>query len=523
MQGVPSNSDEIWLRDNESLLSVHPSPIVRPPKLPSPVAALAQLTGVETIAAIGTRPPLAATLLEGNATREARLFEALFGRDALTISRFVRDDWPALTTTTLIALAELQGLPFEAAPHADLYTRRLEQPGRIPHETREASDPIARDLIQRMNWAFPYFHSDDATPMFVRDLAQLALHDSRVLAKRIVQRDGVERSLADALGAGVAHIVASLSPEGTLLSARGPAEQASGLHSYPVWQDSPDAYFRTNGDLARNSIAALEVQVYTYDALHAIERLVRRYPTLQARLGTTCEIAELADAVHRSVHLQFWVASDGGYFAPAVEKVGNQFVALGGRKSNMGALLDSAILSDGPVSRGFAAVVHAMFDREHEMVTPWGIRTLSPVGAADHYRPDAYHNGSIWLFDNHVMARGLHRHGWHGLAHWLNRTLVAACDELSLYPEYIRGDSSEHPRITEYVADVIAIEPDGLTRHTRIAQPPQPVQGWTVAAYLGAQRAIRKYPAHAYDARTRRVEEQLLDGLRTDRGMTFGR
>jgi len=52
------------------------------------------------------------------------------------------------------------------------------------------------------------------------------------------------------------------------------------------------------------------------------------------------------------------------------------------------------------------------------------------------------------------------------------------------YPEFFRGDWPDNDLINRFIQDVQFEDESGIRAHTnRIAQPPQIIQGWTVAAY----------------------------------------
>jgi hypothetical protein len=52
------------------------------------------------------------------------------------------------------------------------------------------------------------------------------------------------------------------------------------------------------------------------------------------------------------------------------------------------------------------------------------------------------------------------------------------------YPEFLRGDWPESDLINRFVQDVQFEDETGIREGTnRIAQPPQIIQGWTVATY----------------------------------------
>src|SRR5690606_3370108 len=84
------------------------------------------------------------------------------------------------------------------------------------------------------------------------------------------------------------------------------------------------------------------------------------------------------------------------------------------KTSNMGHLLHSRLLvgDDPELRHRRESIVRQIMSPS--MRTNFGIRTLANDEVR--YRPGAYHNGSIWLWDTHIIARGLHNHGYNALA-----------------------------------------------------------------------------------------------------------
>lgn len=499
-------------RDDETVLSRVAVPWPAPLVLPAAVDVVASLTGGLDAGRVGIGPALAATVATAAEDQHSfGRYAALFGRDSLQVARILGPQFPSIQPATFVALASHQGLPRDRAPLPDEYQRRLEAPGRIPHEVRDPNhDPIARDLVRRRGWAFPYFHSDDVTPTFVRDLARMELRQPGVLEILVEQRDGVTRSLSDVLGAATKHVLGSIGGDGLIESVRPARNDDPSLPAYPVWQDSPDAYFRVNGNLATGPVAALEVQLLAFDALTTAALIADRRHAVATVLPRADALRAAAAELRASVLAFFWTRGEVGGFASGVERVGSTLNALGGRRSVMGHALDSAMF-DGPASAPIVdAIVHQLFEPDLGLVTPWGIRTLAADASHDRARPSGYHNGQIWPWDNHVIAMGLRRHGWNGLAAWLDERVIATCEALRCYPECIRGDSEAEPLVNRAVVEVeVADVSFGTFRH-RVVQPPQPFQAWTVAGYMDAQWSLHRYDRIARTGSQARAEAHLL-------------
>src|ERR1035437_1749113 len=100
-------------------------------------------------------PVLASQILEGH-THPAALhrYEAIFGRDSLRVALDLLEAYPKLARSTLIRLAELQGVMIDTA--------REEEPGRIIHEARDpVNDSAAAEITKERGWSWPYYGSYD--------------------------------------------------------------------------------------------------------------------------------------------------------------------------------------------------------------------------------------------------------------------------------------------------------------------------------------------------------------------------
>lgn len=153
----------------------------------------------------------------------------------------------------------------------------------------------------------------------------------------------------------------------------------------------------------------------------------------------------------------------------------------------MGHALNSRLLEDQtPESaRMRDALIHQL--SSPELLTPSGIRTLASDEVR--FRPGAYHNGSIWLWDTHHIAKGLRRHGYHEFADELDRRLLHVVNVTKIFPEYVRGDDDPVPCIN---TQTIVVWDESRERKNQIEQPPQEVQAWTVAAILAIKKRLAR-------------------------------
>ena len=482
--------------DGERLVEVVPAPLTVPPALPDPEAQVLRLAGARTEAEVGDRPPVASLTLDPSQDNvHFRRFEVVFGRDSLLISRMLRDRHPRLELTTLLHLAAYQGLPRDRAPEPHLYGAREEEAGRIPHEIRDPrTDPTAQRISAVEGWGWPFYRSDDATVLFIKGLAERALDDPSILDRTVTQRDGVPRTLGEALTASLRWAERRCgNPEGLLESMR-PARKTAAIElaAYPTWQDSPDSAFRPDGTLCTGPMAWAELQAWYYDALEATSRLARAEPSRARALGLDArDLSARARRLRESTIQALWVDERedprGAYFAYAAERVNGRLQPVRVLKSNAGPLLDSGIL-DGPNMRRYVnTIVRTLLDPRYGLVCPSGVRSCSK--RERRFRPTSYHDGSVWLWENHRFAEGLRRHGFDGLARSLDTNVRRVCAALRRYPEYVTGDDAAAPRTASLVVRAIAHDPV-YGDWPNIDQPPQLVQGWTVAAYVDAGRVL---------------------------------
>lgn len=407
-----------------------------------------------------------------------RLYEVIFGRDSLRVAIDLISSYPALARATTLKLAQLQGIEY--------YREREEEPGRIVHEAREADDARAQQLSRDLGWEWPYYGSVDATPEFVRTVAAYCQrnHDGYLfLSTRYTDRAGEQQDMLHAVNGAIDWILARLktNPEGLLeyksVLPRGIENQ--------VWKDSWDAYHHADGTLAnhKKGIASIEVQVTTYDALLDAAEL---YETVYGDAGRATELSVRAEQLGRAILDYFWTDDKGGYFVLGTDRddQGN-LRQLKIRTSNMGHVLNSRLLEgdDEELVHMRQAVVRQLLSPE--LLNISGIRTLASDEVR--FRPGAYHNGSVWLWDTHHIAKGLRRHGLIDEANELDRRLLHVIETTKIFPEYVRGDGHLLPAINEWT---ITTYDKQTKRENQIEQPPQEVQAWTVAAILAIKKRI---------------------------------
>ncbi|MFY1618031.1 glycogen debranching N-terminal domain-containing protein [Micromonospora sp. WMMD736] len=315
-------------------------------------------------------------------------FMTLFGRDSIITSLQVLPFLPELIPPTVQMLGGLQG------HRVDDF--RDEEPGKILHELRYGETAGFEEQPHS-----PYYGSADSTPLFVilvdeyerwtGDTALVRRLEPQVRAAL----DWID-SYGDLLGTGY-----------LWYRTRNPE---TGLQNQ-CWKDSWDGISYADGRLPGFPRATCELQGYAYDAKVRAARLAREVwndPAYADRLER--EAAELKQRFNRD----FWIA-DREYYALALDADGQQVDAL---TSNIGHLLWSGIVDE---PRAGKVVEHLLGPR---LFSGWGVRTLAE--GEGRYNPIGYHVGTVWPFDNSIIAWGLARYGYREEAGVICDAMLAA-------------------------------------------------------------------------------------------------
>jgi hypothetical protein len=83
----------------------------------------------------------------------------------------------------------------------------------------------------------------------------------------------------------------------------------------------------------------------------------------------------------------------------------------------------------------------------------------------------------------------MRRLGYHRQADDLDRRVLKVVDATHSFPEYVRGDNAKIPHINHYT---INIWDSTHERISKLEQPPQEVQAWTVAAILAIKKRMER-------------------------------
>jgi len=340
------------------------------------------------LAALRFSPPIAG----GRALPAAGLpwFMTMFGRDSIFTSLQALPFTPELAATTLRALGDWQGV------RSDDF--RDEDPGRILHEMRYGELTAFEERPHS-----PYYGSVDATPLYVVLLDEY---------ERWSGDRALVRELEVEARAALAWIDEYADLQGTGYIWYQRRNEETGLENQ-CWKDSWDSISFRDGSLPGFPRATCELQGYAYDAKVRGARLAREIwkdEALAARLER-----EAAD-LKRRFNRDFWV-DDGEYFALALDPDGRKVDTLA---SNVGHLLWSGIVDK---SKAKALARHLLGPK---LFSGWGVRTLA-VGEG-RYNPIGYHTGTVWPFDNSVVAWGLRRYGFKEEAAEIAAGILEAAD-----------------------------------------------------------------------------------------------
>jgi glycogen debranching enzyme len=489
----------------ENIISVEDIIVPKPSRTPSGLHELMRLAGAKSAATIGDFGPVLASLASDEIVDnnpEKHLYEAVFGRDSLRAAIDLIDFYPKLARTTLLTLAQNQGVGYDNASE--------EEPGRIPHEIRDPRvDERARMLTERFGWGWPYYGEVDGTPEFIRTLSayyRSVQPGQDFWREQFVAKDGSRRTMKESFAAAVDWIERRLdtNKEGLLEYHR---TNPNGIKNQ-VWKDSDDSYFHADGRIANHDqgIASVEVQRVVYDALLDAADL------FENDLGDPSRAADLrsrSNSLRSAIFNLFWTEERGGYFVIGTDRndqLKPQQMKI--KTSNMGHLLKGRLLegNEPEIVRMREAVIRQLFSEQ--LLGLNGIRTLASDEVR--YRPGAYHNGSVWIWDNYVISQGLSQQGYHSLAHLINDKLLDVVNSTNRFPEFARGDNDPENRLNVRVVKVLDSKNNF---ENTVIQPPQDIQAWSVAAIVSLKFKRAQGQRMTTDSRKAEVERQILESI----------
>ena len=301
-------------------------------------------------------------------------FMTIFGRDSIIASMQALPFAPQLAATTLRLLGLHQG------SYVDDF--RDEEPGKILLEFRYGETAAFEEQPHS-----PYFGTADSTPLFLILLDEYERWSGDAALVREFEPEA--RAALNWIDE-----YADLMGNGYIWYRR--RNEKSGLENQ-CWKTSRYSIAYRDGRLPGLPRATCELQGYAYDAKVRAARLAREFWDDPAYAD---QLEKQAAGLKERFNRDFWI-EDGEYYALALDGDGGQVDAL---SSNIGHLLWSGIVEE---SRAKKVAEHLLGPR---LFSGWGVRCLAP--GQGRYNPVGYHEGTVWPFDNSLIAWGLRRYGF---------------------------------------------------------------------------------------------------------------
>ena len=324
-------------------------------------------------------------------------FNNLFGRDSLFVSWQLLDYDPGIAKVTLKTLAYLQANKIDAERDAE--------PGKILHEMWEGDyEEVHRLHIDSV--PFPYYGSVDSTPLFLivagkyfektKDLEFI----NKIWPKLVAAKNWI-LTYGDANKDGFVDFDRK--------NPNGPFNQC--------WKDGAES-----PQFGGRPIAAVEVQGYKYEALKCFDQMAEAVGEKE-KIGNNY-LEKFKEDFYEKF---FWPEERFIYLA--IDGGGKRYESVA---SNAGHLLFTDLIT--------ADAKKMVVDRllGADMRTPFGIRTHSMKNKD--FKIDSYQLGSVWPFDNWLIAEGLRASGFKKEREMIKDALIKAFSELGCLPELYAVD-----------------------------------------------------------------------------------
>jgi glycogen debranching enzyme len=414
---------------------------------------------------------LAAGVMKGNEKgKEANLFNTVFGRDSLIMLGFLRaikNNYkfnsknikltipPSLEKDTIIFLAQYQGQTFN--------TSSEEEFGKILHEYRDPTDPIAIELFEERGWVFPYFGGIDSTFHFVEVLSKYLIENPQDLEFKVLNLNSqITYTLLEVFHNSIKYCLSKIE-NGLVKYTR---LNSSGIE-IQSWRDSYDSISDHSGLLPdfKIPLCLLDIQLVAIESLMSASQL----SLLLGNLELYSLITETYNNMNISLIKELWVDidQDNGYFA-----MGSQMVE--GKNILFDAVSSSNLIA---LKYGFVPVElkFKIFNYCYPLLkVKNGISTIATN--ENRYHISGYHTGNVWIFDNVLCIIGLLSMNKLNEAKDINDCIDSIIDTTNCYPELV--GSFDTPN--KCIIDVLDLSSN---QHNRICQPGQPLQGWSVLSY----------------------------------------
>jgi glycogen debranching enzyme len=210
------------------------------------------------------------------------------------------------------------------------------------------------------------------------------------------------------------------------------------------WKDSSTAVSYSDGTMVTDHPVSLaEVQGDLYRALHVWSEVYAAMPASESAAEEGRRLATRAAELKAKFNQDFWMPHKN-YYAMALDGHHRQVDSI---TSNPAECLWARLIDE---DHAGAFIATLMSDR---LFTSWGVRTMSTTEPA--YNPFSYHNGSIWPFENAIIASGLKKYGYVVETQAVLDSMIDASlsFEYRRWPEVYAGVSRE-------VGGVLARQPD---------------------------------------------------------------
>jgi glycogen debranching enzyme len=352
-----------------------------------------------------------------------------FGRDSLTIGRQALMAMPSMLCDVLRANADAQGTTFD--------DWRDEEPGKPLHQTRDG--PLSELGID----PFRHYYGDyAAAPEFLIALGQYLLWtDDRATVREMLPAarrvlEWLER-YGDLDGDGFLEYV---------------TRSDLGLKNQS-WKDASNAVVDEDGEIIANPLATCELQANWYAGLRQAAIAFFAAGDRWYALRLMRQARELRDRFDRA----FWM-EDAGFYAFALGPDKRQVRSIA---SNAGHCLGTGIV---PAEKAVRVARRLM---RPDLFSGWGVRTMSREHIS--FNPFSYHLGSVWPFENAVIAHGL---GRCGAVEEMQRLAGAMFDATEIF---------EDARLPECIG---GMQRDADHPHPGVYPESNERQGWSASAIL---------------------------------------
>lgn len=356
-------------------------------------------------------------------------FAVPFGRDSIITSLETLSWNPDLARDTLRFLAHHQGK--EENPW------NYEQPGKIMHEMHTG------ELARLKEVPFGLFYgSVDATPLFLVLGAEYMrwTNDLELFRELESNFDAAWEwidTYGDMDGSGYVQYRAHTPPKVSS------AALTVGLFNQG-WKDSATAVMYADGTMCTDHPVSLsEVQGALYRALSLWAGVFETMPDNERYRARAAELRRREKRLYQQFNEEFWMP-ERNYFAMALDGHHRQVDSI---TSNPAECLWARLIDD---ARAEAMVRVLMAE---PMFSSWGIRTMARTEKA--YNPLSYHDGSVWPFENGLIATGLKKYGFVKETQDVFNALLDA----SLYFEYRRWPEV-YTGVSRETGGVLARQPD---------------------------------------------------------------